>query len=80
MELDERTRERAQEMVERERLWRLDQLLNRPREIPLVRDGVRICLGCKDPIEPARLAVQAHAVRCTGCQQQHEDNEKRRGA
>lgn len=39
---------------------------------PCVRDGVRVCLGCFEPIEPRRLRALPDAVRCTQCQDDFE--------
>lgn len=32
----------------------------------------RLCCDCPDPIEPARLAANPRAVRCTPCQAERE--------
>jgi RNA polymerase-binding transcription factor DksA len=36
------------------------------------RPALRLCCDCPDPIEPARLAVNPNAVRCTACQAARE--------
>jgi phage/conjugal plasmid C-4 type zinc finger TraR family protein len=42
------------------------------KEGALLIEGERCCLGCKEPIEPERLAANPGAARCIFCQQKHE--------
>lgn len=37
-------------------------------EARLSRDGLRLCLGCGEPIQARRLAALPGAVRCVACQ------------
>ncbi len=39
---------------------------------PLERAGVRVCLDCHNPINPARLCALPQSVRCVECQQIYE--------
>ena len=44
----------------------------------LAEEGADECIGCGEPIEPARRAALPSARRCTGCQERVErrDNAK----
>jgi phage/conjugal plasmid C-4 type zinc finger TraR family protein len=67
--------DKAQEMAELHRQQLLSGALSdryRKRETPLIIDGVRCCLSCKDPIPKERLRVQPNAVRCTACQERKD--------
>lgn len=46
----------------------IDQHRDRPRERPLLLDGVRVCRLCEEPIAPERLRAAPDAVRCVHCQ------------
>lgn len=57
--------------------WQRDQALQQARpvnstETPLRVKGVRLCLDCRDPINPQRIAIAPTAVRCTECQGYHD--------
>jgi phage/conjugal plasmid C-4 type zinc finger TraR family protein len=42
-------------------------------EAPLLGpDGRRLCLGCGEPIAPARVLALPQAVRCVACQADYE--------
>ena len=63
----------------REDELRAEALANRRpvQETPRVMDGVRVCLGCEDPINKKRLEANPDAVRCAECQQEHERQQMR---
>ena len=67
MESTERQIEAAEAMVARER----DQAVARIRE-GLCLKGDEFCIGCGEPIEPARRAALPSALRCIECQRAHE--------
>jgi DnaK suppressor protein len=41
-------------------------------EVPLILDGMRCCLDCKDIIPQKRLFIRPGAVRCVSCQTRRE--------
>lgn len=69
MESTERQIEAAEAMVERER----DDAIARIRA-ELVLKGDEFCIGCGEPIEPARRAALPSAMRCIQCQRAYERN------
>ena len=40
--------------------------------MPLILDGVRYCMDCKDEIPEERLSIRPGAVRCVQCQTRKE--------
>ena len=50
----------------------LDAHKNRPKEEPLIIDGVRCCVDCEEPIPVRRIELLPDAVRCVECQEVHE--------
>lgn len=44
---------------------------------PVMRNGVRCCADCADPISLARLDAFPRAVRCAECQSIYETRNKR---
>ena len=42
--------------------------------MPLILDGVRCCVDCKDEIPGERLSIKPGAVRCVSCQTRKERN------
>jgi DnaK suppressor protein len=40
--------------------------------MPLMMDGVRYCVDCKDEIPEERLSIRPGAVRCVHCQTRKE--------
>lgn len=70
--MDEHHYERAAQLADAERQAAVAAARRRPEETPAVRDGVRVCLDCDEPIGASRLAVVPAAVRCTDCQNHHE--------
>lgn len=69
MESTERQIEAAEQMVARER----DEAIARIRE-ELAAEGDEFCIGCGEPIEPARRAALPSALRCIQCQRAYERN------
>lgn len=64
--------DRAQYYEEAARATGIYAATHPPHEEPVLHDGERVCLGCADPISPARVKVCPMAVRCLDCQQRHE--------
>jgi RNA polymerase-binding transcription factor DksA len=57
--------------IERERaegVRRVREALEESGGEQLIEDGRVICIDCDVPIDPRRLVVFPHAVRCTECQ------------
>jgi DnaK suppressor protein len=69
--------DRAQHYEESERQAAIYAATHPARETPVLHDGERVCLGCADPISPARVKACPSAVRCIECQA-IEDVRKRR--
>lgn len=64
--------DRAQELEQRQRDQAISRARHRKRETPRMHDGVRVCIDCDDPVEPARIALLPDAARCISCQTDHE--------
>lgn len=47
-------------------------------EPTLTIDGVRVCLGCHDPLTKKRLKAYPNAARCVECQELKERLERRK--
>jgi len=70
----------AQELTEFHRQQSIRDALNgryREREHPLIIDGVRCCRDCEEKIPEARLLLKPSAVRCTACQEQKDQRDRR---
>lgn len=72
MEFDERAYERAQQLEDQERAAGIQACGAGAAETPLEIDGVRVCTECEEAIPERRLASVPAAVRCVGCQVDHE--------
>ena len=68
--------DRAQHYEEAERAAGIYAATHPAHEIPVINDGERVCLGCADPISPARVKACPMAVRCRECQARHERKTK----
>ena len=53
-------------------LMTMSMLKQRKYDMPLMQDGARCCVDCKDMIPDERLSVQPGAVRCVSCQSRRE--------
>ena len=42
------------------------------REVPFVRDGVRVCRDCLEPLDAKRLEAAPDSVRCIECQRDQD--------
>lgn len=66
----------AQDRIEAELAGRraamAEHIAGASKMVPLVVDGVRVCLDCGYPIDTARIAAQPQAVRCVECQSIYE--------
>lgn len=62
----------AQAMEARERASAIARALAARPETPLYLNGRRCCLDCEEPLPAARLAARPEAVRCVGCQEDHD--------
>ena len=67
----------AQHYEEAERAAGIYAATHPAQEMPVLHDGERVCLGCADPISPARAGAYPMAVRCRECQDL-EDRKKKR--
>lgn len=65
--MDEADYAKEAELADRQRALDAQQERAREHEAPRERDGVRVCLDCGDPIEPARLRARPESVRCVWC-------------
>lgn len=76
--MDEADRAKTLEQEDRQRA--LDAHANRSRETEQPRevDGVRICLDCGEPIDPARLQARPESVRCIWCKHIKEHRQRDR--
>jgi RNA polymerase-binding transcription factor DksA len=65
--------ERSAQLQDREVETRLAAIRRANAQAPAgERPALRTCCDCPDPIEPARLAANPRAVRCTACQAERE--------
>jgi DnaK suppressor protein len=70
----------AQELEEKHRVKSLavQAAAAATKEQPLVIDGVRVCLDCRDPIGKKRLKAKPDAARCVECQELKEKQNRRK--
>lgn len=70
--MDEWQFEQAQALTERLTSAAIEQSLQCHLEAPVEMDGQRICLYCEERLSRARLQANPNAVRCVGCQNDHD--------
>jgi len=73
--MDEWMFEQAQRVTDAATAAAIEDARRTPVEPALVRDGVRLCKDCEEPIPARRLEAWPKAVRCAECQ---DDFERRR--
>ncbi len=69
--------DQAQAREDELRAEALAAMQRRPQEAPRIEQGVRLCLDCDDPLSEQRLKANPQAVRCAGCQREHEHQQMR---
>lgn len=62
----------ASPLEERDRADGIASVLAYDPGTPVMRNGVRCCVDCIEPISPARLDAFPRAVRCAECQGAYE--------
>lgn len=70
--MDEKQFEEAQALTERLTQAAIEQTLQCHLEAPLEISGQRFCLDCDERLSFARLNANPRAVRCVGCQTDHD--------
>jgi len=73
---DENDKATMLETAERDAI--INAHVNRPKESPLIINGVRVCKDCEGEIPSARLKAVADSVRCIGCQTIFDKQQKHR--
>lgn len=70
--------DRAKELEQEHRLRAVENELasHIERESPLIINGVRCCVDCRDPIPAKRLAARPDSVRCIECKQIKEQKQR----
>lgn len=64
--------DRIEAELESHRAVMAEHIAGASKMVPLMMDGVRVCLDCGYPIDAARTAAQPQAVRCVECQSIYE--------
>lgn len=70
--MDEADHAKDLEMADRQRALDAQMARAHETEMPRERHGVRVCLNCHEPIDPARLKARPESVRCIWCQHLRE--------
>lgn len=68
MDLADMAQDRIDAELDSQRAALADHIASAGKLVPVVVDGVRVCVDCGYPIEPRRIVALPHAVRCGECQ------------